>query len=554
MADKEDHDVMLHNGHLPPSTAGQSAKIKPVHPMPPPTTLPPKSPYPEPTRLSRTMLEDVEESLNIVAIRGGTSRKPDSEAAACRRESDNRGRFSRPDHDASLSRPGLSNTPHYFSSTPFQETTIPPGSTSHPPARHLTGWDAFPPQIVPKNDPIDFTKSPGNQLRDIEKVTGEHIEQSVALREWMERVNGERKILRSVKHDRKQIGLLEIYRRVLIQAPDLDTRLFAQTKAQEIEDEMPPDHKIIVEKDRKFLNELQHTYSTFMDIKSCEDHASARRYGSDILKLQQPTREMSKAERLFGSDGSLPSTPSLPTSEQLYFLGSPPDLIKMPFDVAVAVGLENFGSPSTTGTPPSPGMPQSRSTLSGTTFPFEPFSSPVNEACIPDWFLLLDANQKLDLVGDDIKARWVHLLGYIDTLEKVAQKPVWDKQWHEPSPKWQFSHRREKGGWWKCRSGPDAPEVERQCRRCHGDAKQPHPPQRKADPKKKLGRIMDAISEAMREVAEKDKAIVLERLRQRDKSSSDEQLRRKDLHDAICAAAVEDGFPQRHCSLLGGSG
>jgi hypothetical protein len=44
-------------------------------------------------------------------------------------------------------------------------------------------------------------------------------------------------------------------------------------------------------------------------------------------------------------------------------------------------------------------------------------------------------------------------------------KPRWDLEWHEADAEWVAAGRHE--GWWKCRSGPDAPPVERHCRVCH---------------------------------------------------------------------------------------
>lgn len=44
-------------------------------------------------------------------------------------------------------------------------------------------------------------------------------------------------------------------------------------------------------------------------------------------------------------------------------------------------------------------------------------------------------------------------------------KPRWDLEWHESDAEWVAAGRRE--GWWRCRSGPEAPPVERNCRVCH---------------------------------------------------------------------------------------
>lgn len=46
-------------------------------------------------------------------------------------------------------------------------------------------------------------------------------------------------------------------------------------------------------------------------------------------------------------------------------------------------------------------------------------------------------------------------------------RPRWDLEWHEAGPEWAAAGRRE--GWWRCRSGPEAPDVERRCQVCHGE-------------------------------------------------------------------------------------
>ena len=57
---------------------------------------------------------------------------------------------------------------------------------------------------------------------------------------------------------------------------------------------------------------------------------------------------------------------------------------------------------------------------------------------------------------------------YLDELSKgYNHKPnpdeqAWDLQFHEYSRKW-------RGGWWKCRDGEDATDVERNCHVCHNE-------------------------------------------------------------------------------------
>lgn len=85
--------------------------------------------------------------------------------------------------------------------------------------------------------------------------------------------------------------------------------------------------------------------------------------------------------------------------------------------------------------------------------------------------------------------------------------PTWDKNWHQPNPGWRHEHQRIHGGLWKCRKGPNAPEMEKRCRLC-SDVEIPEP----TDPQKLLDDVMECIEEAMAIVAENDKKEVVERM------------------------------------------
>ena len=62
---------------------------------------------------------------------------------------------------------------------------------------------------------------------------------------------------------------------------------------------------------------------------------------------------------------------------------------------------------------------------------------------------------------------------YLDELSQGynhkpnPDEPVWDLQFHEYSSKWRELGRR--GGWWKCRDGKGATDVERDCHVCHNE-------------------------------------------------------------------------------------
>ncbi|KAI5868623.1 hypothetical protein GGS23DRAFT_39949 [Durotheca rogersii] len=429
----------------------------------------------------------------------------------------------------------------------------------------------FPPQVVPQYEPLDFTDAPETPLGDVEVLTDAYIEQSTALRRWAWRKNEDRKLLRSVKQDRKQTGMLEVYRRVSIQAPNLPTRLLAQAMAEEIQDEMTPDYKRIARQDRMLLDELQHTFTMFVDIKSYEDHAATRQCALELRRQQEHPpykpeprrREPSKAVRLFGSYVFLPSHSTLPADNRLYFWGSPLEVVNMTFDEAVVAGVEDLGDSQVSLAPNSPPVPPSGSPgplllLADAMFPFEEHLGPaLDRSRIPDWFLFLEDTEKLGVAGKDSQGRWNRLLNQIVTLQKDIEsgkngekpKSTWDKEWHEPSPQWPLPHRQQKGGWWKCRLGPDAPAAERECHICHDGSAQLKQPRPEADPEEILAEILDAIAKAMKLVADKDKRVIAERSRQLENGFGEQFL--KEVHESIYAPP-DDGSRRQPYSLLRG--
>lgn len=53
------------------------------------------------------------------------------------------------------------------------------------------------------------------------------------------------------------------------------------------------------------------------------------------------------------------------------------------------------------------------------------------------------------------------------TNKSRPERQTWDKQYHEPNEGWSNSLRRSRGGWWVCRSDPEATQAERECPLCH---------------------------------------------------------------------------------------
>jgi hypothetical protein len=145
---------------------------------------------------------------------------------------------------------------------------------------------------------------------------------------------------------------------------------------------------------------------------------------------------------------------------------------------------------------------------------------------IPDWFPVLNARGTMHLSGDDDETRLLVLMNRIAYLYQQVEgdaqgqgpKKKWDMHFHEPSLRWEYEHQREKGGWWMCRSGDEAPQAERECNKCHRTLKaaatssEPEDYPEFDSHAEHYNWIMSEIKEAMREVADQDKQAILARL------------------------------------------
>ncbi|KAI2636979.1 hypothetical protein GGS26DRAFT_464018 [Hypomontagnella submonticulosa] len=443
-----------------------------------------------------------------------------------------------------------SDVPSYFSNVPFQDDTILSGS-SQSIEPNLVGWDEYPPRTAPRFDLADPTASSKKGLRDLEEFIDEHIKQSTALRDWVEKTNEKRVFVedpeadQDTKQDRSQTKILEMYQQLFINAPNTAIRTLAEAKVKEIvkeiDDAISPTRKAAMEHDKALASEILETYAAFVDVKKCESQASSRRHALEVMDSPQPRQELSRVECLLGSDGSAPSTAAITKEKRLYFVGSPPKLTKMPFDQAVKAGLEDIHNPLKPRplSLPSASRPKPRRMKPSTSdvpFVFESSSSsslspPPSQppfSLIPDWFVYI----KLPLKGREVEDRYQDLLKRFGGLHKAVhedgqqgkeKKSTWGKNWHEPNPAWPYPHWQRSGGWWRCRDGPEASKAEKDCHVCLASrtAAARTPPA--ADPKEELEKLTNAINEAMAKVAKKDKAIALEVMRQADEERDSEE-------------------------------
>ncbi|KAI1075614.1 hypothetical protein F5B20DRAFT_381422 [Whalleya microplaca] len=408
----------------------------------------------------------------------------------------------------------------------------------------LSGWTRFPPPPTEAFEAIHLTQSPyiasTEKLRDVEKITDEHIQQSTALRAWIIEKEKIRKNLGIIEEDYTNVSLLKIYERIAKEAPDHYTRTYAKIQAANFARELLPDHEKYVEEDRALTTDIGSTYADFLDIKRYEKHASLRRQHSETLKQQQiqpqPKQKESRAEQLLGT-AARRSSPALPTDSNLYFVGAPPKLTKKPFDQAVAAGLEeNAGAKRHRGS-------------SGTDTP--PITwRPWWDVDVPDWFEVLEEGKQV-IENRDVHTRYRDLLNLINQLthsmetwdaREMARKPEWDKQWHEPDPRWPYTKRQKHGGWWKCRGGPDAPNIERACLLCHSQQQQNMASKAtaKLNPRETYNRIFKLISNAMDVIGQRDKEIVLAHMFKYDQEAKEEELRMRDLHRGLGELTLQD--------------
>ena len=144
---------------------------------------------------------------------------------------------------------------------------------------------------------------------------------------------------------------------------------------------------------------------------------------------------------------------------------------------------------------------------------------------IPDWFTILDLKNSLELARNTTMDRFKELLLIVKNASAESRReletPVeeknkkFDKEYHDPSPDWPTIKQRVRGGWWRCRTGPDATSAELRCRACHPRglprrATQPEPAPRTAT--EDFNVIMNEINKAMTEANNRQQFMLKERL------------------------------------------
>ncbi|KAI1763779.1 hypothetical protein GGR53DRAFT_467059 [Hypoxylon sp. FL1150] len=328
-----------------------------------------------------------------------------------------------------------------------------------------SGWFGFPPKEVPRLDLSSPYIPPTDKgLMFAEELVESYASQLNQLENRMKNIKKARESLGNNSHSLKQPQLLSLFQQTYTNsALDNQTRLQSWQKALQLRERLEPQHQALLAQDRLLVDEILFEYKAYTSLRAYEAKASEAQTlaCSRVKETQKHERNLSTVERN----------------------------IKHMFGFAL-----DSQFPDLTRTNPAQIQPPP----------------------IPDWFYIL--REKLtELVpgGNDV-VTFQNLLNLIDNLQlevdycnQRGDAKSWDKVWHDPDNKWPHEFQRLKGGWWRCRSGPEAPKVERRCPACHAKSEKtlPH-----SNPQEDLHRLMESILASMKDVAKVDQAAVKQRL------------------------------------------
>jgi hypothetical protein len=98
------------------------------------------------------------------------------------------------------------------------------------------------------------------------------------------------------------------------------------------------------------------------------------------------------------------------------------------------------------------------------------------EIAVPAWFSVIEKGGKYGFFAITYKAKYLEFMSRIQKLERMVEakndpncQGNNEFHYHQPNYFWPSKKQRERGGWWKCRSGLEAPPPERECCICHKD-------------------------------------------------------------------------------------
>jgi hypothetical protein len=160
---------------------------------------------------------------------------------------------------------------------------------------------------------------------------------------------------------------------------------------------------------------------------------------------------------------------------------------------------------------------------------------------VPEWFSLLERKGTVELDGATAMERFkelVQVLGKTSARARnerraAAQRPKkpFTKEFHYPDPGWPNEKQRRVGGWWTCRSGPDASPAEIRCKLCHPPDSAEQATESIIYPSavEEHEHILAEIEKAMAEANKMDRLRLKHQLQQ-DKQDYDSYLKQREWH------------------------
>jgi hypothetical protein len=144
---------------------------------------------------------------------------------------------------------------------------------------------------------------------------------------------------------------------------------------------------------------------------------------------------------------------------------------------------------------------------------------------VPLWFTILDARGTIELRSVTPLERFKELFRVMGTSSNTAREEqwadefrpnrhTWDKHYHKPNDAWPNAIQRSGGGWWTCRSGPDASSAELTCKLCH--PRDQVSPESAPEPSatERYQNILDEIESAQAEANKRDHLMLKYQLQQ----------------------------------------
>jgi len=343
------------------------------------------------------------------------------------------------------------------------------------------------------------------QTRIFEQVLGEHdaefdpaYDRVLYIKEQLTHLNYER-----------QRAITSEYAHKPVMTPQERTRLLAEIAAAErpFLEEREPAHADLTE--IIFRGRVQIARCLQKDLRADNEIDQGRARAGQRKVTEEEVTELGVAGAMIGLRGTLKQQSEKTRTEALEFAQRVIDAKMKEFDES------------------DPAYRPRKSVL-----PAPPRSGPSVDAIvtsIPAWFTILDAKGTVALSAPTPLGRFKQLLHCIGSSSYSAREEQWlrdsrpeklspAKEYHEPDDGWPTAKQRARGGWWTCRSGPDACWAERNCELCHSpEAEAAAALEASIDPRAFRDRyqhISDEVEKAMAEANVRDRLMLKHTLEQ----------------------------------------